>query len=171
LVALVPDDDTGPVCTAEPVEDRVLALARDFAGAVGLPCAIGTGTGRAAALADAFARARAVSRVAPIQNTPRHVHTLPDVFVELGVAEVPQIDAWLGDLADQLSHGPDLIGTLDAYYRSDMNRLITAASLNIHPRTLDYRLQRARDISGVSPGSTRGVRILSTAVARALAAT
>jgi DNA-binding PucR family transcriptional regulator len=61
------------------------------------------------------------------------------------------------------------VTTLDAYYRSDMNRLLTAASLHIHPRTLDYRLRRVRELTGIEPGSTHGVRVLSTAVARMLA--
>lgn len=170
LVALVPDGDRAePPHVEEPADSRMLLLMRDFSGAVGRPCAFGTSPGPVHALAEAFARARAVSRVAPLQAVPRSVHTMADVFVELGVTHVPQIDEWLGDVVRQLSRGPDLVTTLDAYYRSDMNRLVAAATLHIHPRTLDYRLQRVRELCGLSPGSTRGIRILSTAVTRALA--
>jgi len=61
------------------------------------------------------------------------------------------------------------VATLHAYYANDMNRARCAAALHIHPRTLDYRLRRVREVAGVDPGSTVGVRLLSAAVARALA--
>ena len=50
-----------------------------------------------------------------------------------------------------------------------MNRLLAAAYLYVHPRTLDYRLRRARELTGIDPTTTRGVRTLSAAVARILA--
>ncbi len=59
--------------------------------------------------------------------------------------------------------------TLDAYYRNDMNRLLTAAYLHIHPRTLDYRIQRVRDLTGINPTTTRGIRTLSSIIGRMLA--
>jgi sugar diacid utilization regulator len=65
--------------------------------------------------------------------------------------------------------GPDLISTLEAYYRHDLSRARAAASLNIHPRTLDYRLRRAQDLTGVDPHSVQGVRVLTTAITRAAA--
>jgi sugar diacid utilization regulator len=85
------------------------------------------------------------------------------------VANTPEIDAWLRAFARRLSKGPDLVSTLHAYYSHDMNRAAASAALRIHPRTLDYRLQRARKVTGLEPGSTLGVRMLSTAVARLLA--
>lgn len=65
---------------------------------------------------------------------------------------------------------PDLVATLRAYYFNDMNRTAAAAALHIHRRTLDYRLQRVRTATGVDPVSTVGVRLLSAAVGRIVAA-
>ena len=65
--------------------------------------------------------------------------------------------------------GPDLVRTLDVSYRNDMNRLRAAVALHIHPRTLDYRLRRVREVTAADPGSTKGVRVLTAAVARLLA--
>ena len=42
-------------------------------------------------------------------------------------------------------------------------------ALHIHPRTLDYRLRRVREVTAIDPGSTKGVRVLTAAVARLLA--
>lgn len=147
-------------------EEQALALATELVAAVGRPCALGAAAGRTGALGEARTLAGRVSRVSPPQSTPSHVPTMREVFVELGVTELPQVDEWLTDLGTLLSTGPDLVRTLDAFYRHDMNRLTTAAELRIHPRTLDYRLHRVRELVGMDPTSTRGVRTLSTAVTR-----
>jgi PucR C-terminal helix-turn-helix domain len=147
-------------------EQRALALARDLAELVELPCSLGAAGGRMGNVAEAAALAIRVSRASPPQAAPTHLPSVRDVFVELGVAALPQVGEWLTDLGHRLSTGPDLVRTLDAFYRHDMNRLHTAGELRIHPRTLDYRLHRVRELVGLDPGSTRGVRTLSTAVAR-----
>ncbi|MEV6552795.1 helix-turn-helix domain-containing protein [Streptomyces sp. NPDC051597] len=149
-----------------PVSD----LVRDFAEALGDPCAAGTATAPVSELSGALDRARRVSRAAPLRRASAllRVHTLADVFVELAVAEVPFADEWLRMVARRLAAGPDLLLTLDAYYGYDMNRGTAAAALNVHPRTLDYRLRRVQELTGISPGSTHGVRILSSVVAREL---
>ncbi|MDH6214484.1 helix-turn-helix domain-containing protein [Streptomyces pseudovenezuelae] len=143
---------------------------QDFAHAAARPCAAGTAFGPVAELADAHDRARRIGRATPLrQPVQLRPHTMEDTFVELAVADAPPIDTWLRTMARQLEPGPDLITTLDAYYRSDMNRRRAAATLNVHPRTLDYRLNRVLRLTGIDPASTRGVRILSTLVARRLA--
>ncbi|GAA2619916.1 helix-turn-helix domain-containing protein [Actinomadura fulvescens] len=163
LVAVLP---CGDVAAAE---EHALCLVRDFARMVGRPCAAGAAAGQARALRDTVALARRISRVAPVDTVPRRVHVMADVFVELGVAELPQADEWLRGLARRLAGGPDLVATLDAYYQHDMNRLHTAGALRIHPRTLDYRLRRARELVEMDPGSLQGVRVLSAVVTHVLA--
>lgn len=149
-----------------PVSD----LVRDFAEALGCPCAAGTATAPLSELADALDRARRISRAAPLRRASARLrpHTVADVFVELAVADTPSVDAWLHTVARRLEPGPDLMVTLDAYYCHDMHRGATAAALNVHPRTLDYRLRRVRELTGIDPGSTHGVRILSSVVRRRL---
>lgn len=163
LVALLPCRDT------EAAEEHALCFVRDFAQMVERPCATGAATGRFHALADTMALARRISREAPVETVPRRLPTMADVFVELGVTQLPQVDEWLRDIALRLASGPDLVATLDAYYRHDMNRLNTAGTLRIHPRSLGYRLRRIRELVGIDPGSLQGVRVLSTVVARVLA--
>ncbi|MFE7069672.1 PucR family transcriptional regulator [Streptomyces sp. NPDC057620] len=145
-------------------------LLRDFAQALGRLCAVGTAGAPRSELAGALDRARRISRATPLRPTSARLraHTMADVFVELAVADVPFVDDWLRAVARSLEPGPDLLLTLDAYYRHDMNRGATAEALNIHPRTLDYRLRRARELTDIDPGSTRGVRILSSVVTRSL---
>lgn len=150
--------------------DRVSDLVRDFAQALGRPCAAGTATSPLSEVAAALDLARRVSRAAPLRRASALLrpHTVSDVFVELAVADEPFVDEWLHAVSRSLQPGPDLLVTLDAYYRHDMHRGATAAALNVHPRTLDYRLRRVRELTGIDPGSTRGVRIFSSVVTRRL---
>lgn len=146
------------------------ALVRDFAQALARPCAIGTATAPLADLTDALERARRINRAAQLSRPSARLraHTVADVFVELAVADVPFVDDWLRTVAHRLEDGPDLLRTLDAYYHHDMHRGATATALNVHTRTLDYRLRRVRELTGINPGSTHGVRVLSAVVARRL---
>lgn len=164
FVALVGAD--GPVSAA----DRALAVARDFGQLVGLPCAAAAAeSDDADELVDTLAQARQVSQVAPLAARPDTVYYRTDLFAELGVTRVPPVDEWLREVGQRLSAGPQLVSTLDAFYRNKMARTLTAAALRIHPRTLDYRLSRVRELTGLDPVSVRGVRILSTTVTRVLA--
>ncbi|WJV47339.1 PucR family transcriptional regulator [Streptomyces flavofungini] len=167
LIALTPLLPPAP--TLSPTQSgEVLALIQDFAQSLPTPCAAGTTTAGLPDLPAALDRARRISRAAPLRRAPAHPHTTADVFVELAVADVPFVDAWLHTLAHRLAPGPDLLLTLDAYYTHDMNRTTTATALNVHPRTLDYRLRRVRELTGIAPGSTRGVRVFSSVVRRGL---
>ncbi|MFD9935661.1 PucR family transcriptional regulator [Streptomyces massasporeus] len=150
--------------------DHLPDLVQDFARALGRPCAVGMSIAPPAETAHALDRARRISRAAPTRRGSARLrpHTLADVFVELAVADVPLVDDWLRTLAGRLESGPDLLTTLDAYYCHDMHRGATAAALNVHTRTLDYRLRRVRELAGIDPGSTRGVRTLSAVVTRCL---
>ncbi len=184
LIALIPLPSPTPQAslgpsTAETVQphsvpdlapDLVSDLVRDFAQALGRPCAAGTATSPLSEVADALDLARRISRAAPLRRASARLrpHTVSDVFVELAVADAPFVDEWLHAVGRSLQPGPDLLVTLDAYYRHDMHRGATAAALNVHRRTLDYRLRRVRELTGIDPGSTRGVRILSSVVTRRL---
>jgi hypothetical protein len=143
--------------------ERALVVARDLSQLAEVPCAVGAAEGDD--LAAALVRARQVCAVAPLSGT---LHYPGDVFASLAVARVPVVDEWLRELVRRLDDGPDLTTTLDAFYRNGMGRTLTAAELRIHPRTLDYRLRRVQELTELDAGSVRGVRILSTAVARVL---
>ncbi|TDC22765.1 PucR family transcriptional regulator [Streptomyces sp. 8K308] len=160
-------DDVGPVEWPElaAAERHAVRLADDFARLTGRPCSAGGVQGRPGRLAQAVLLAARISRVAPVEAVPHRLYAVRDVFVELGTTQVPQVEQWLRDLGHRLSTGPDLVATLDAFYRHDMNRLKTAFALHIHPRTLDYRLRRVRELVGMEAASTQGVRTLSAVVA------
>ncbi|MGW0868015.1 PucR family transcriptional regulator [Streptomyces sp. NPDC002611] len=170
LLPLFSDPEAAQSAPPHAAPDHLPDLVQDVAQALGRPCAVGASVAPLPELADALDRARRVSRAAPLRRASVRLrpHTLADVFVELAVADVPLVDDWLRTLAGRLESGPDLLTTLDAYYRHDMHRGATATSLNVHTRTLDYRLRRVRELTGIDPGSTRGVRTFSAVVTRRL---
>jgi sugar diacid utilization regulator len=150
--------------------ERALAQVRDAVEAIGCSCRIGSADGTVGRLAAALASARQIGAVAPPEEHPTRLYAMADLFVEMSVAASPAVDVWLQDFGRRLAAGPSLVETLHTYYRHDMSRTTTAATLNIHPRTLDYRLRRVRDVTGVDPASTVGIRVLSAAVTRIRAA-
>jgi hypothetical protein len=160
VAVLTPGNDAKP---------KTLQRVRQAAEVIGQPCGIGSAVGPVGGLAETLAWAREASRVAPPQDRPERLPEMADLFVEMAVARIPAVDGWLRTYAKALASGPDLVTTLRAYYANDMNRTTTAAALHIHPRTLDYRLRRVRDVTGITPSSTVGVRLLSATVARTLA--
>ena len=46
--------------------------------------------------------------------------------------------------------GTDLVETLAAFVRSDCDRRATAATLHVHPNTVDYRLGRVEELTGLN---------------------
>lgn len=163
LVVMVPDRHA-----SASVSDDVREVASDVVSATGRFCAPAVAAAGRGGLGDGVRLARRISRAAPLHPAPGSVYGLADVFVELAVGELPEAERWISDLRRALSRGPDLVRTLDAYFRNDMRRADTAADLNVHPRTLDYRLRRVRDLTGIDPSTALGVRALSVAVARTL---
>lgn len=92
----------------------------------------------------------------------------PDAFVcELLLARSPR----LGELARQRALGPleeyarrrgsDLIDTLEAFVAADLDRRGAAEQLHIHPNTLDYRLRRVEELTGLQLGRTDDLTLVS----------
>ena len=68
-------------------------------------------------------------------------------------------------LLDPLERSPSLLRTLEAYLEHDLDRRRTAAALHVHPNTLDYRLKRVVELTGLEPSTTKGLQLLAAAVA------
>jgi hypothetical protein len=104
-----------------------------------------------------------------------------------GMAGTIEIDGFLlelllarsPDLADRLAGrvlGPleayaerrssDLLETLEAFLACELDRRQTAQRLHVHPNTLDYRLRRIAELTGLEPGRPRDLVLLELALAR-----
>jgi len=95
----------------------------------------------------------------------------PDAFVaELLLARSPR----LAELARQRALGPledyarvrgtDLIDTLEAFVAADLDRRAAAQDLHVHPNTLDYRLKRVEELTGLDLGRADDLTLTALAL-------
>ena len=118
----------------------------------------------------AGAEAAEVLRLATELGRPPAVYELDDVLLEYLVTRPSEAGTRLAGVLTALDHGPELVETLQGYFDADLDRKKAANALNIHPNTLDYRLKRVHELTGLSAGSARGLQVLGAAlVARRLA--
>jgi len=93
------------------------------------------------------------------------MYLLDDVLVEYqltrpGVAR-ERLAALLKPIEDQSS----LMDTLVCYMGNELNRRRTAAVLNVHPNTVDYRLRRIADLTGLDATHPAGIHRVAAALA------
>ena len=93
------------------------------------------------------------------------VHVLDDVLLEFAAAHEPVVSNALLKVIQPLLAQPVLWEALQVLLAEDGNRGKTAERLIVHRSTIDYRLQRIGQLTGHSPCTVRGLRLLSTAVA------
>jgi hypothetical protein len=137
----------------------------------GLEDAVGTRVNAAVALADdpadvarAATQARDVVRLAERLGLPAGLHTLADVLLEYQLTRSSDARPLLLGLLEPLARSRDLLVTLETYLAHDLDRRKTAAALHVHPNTLDYRLRRVVELSGVDPSTARGLQLLGAAL-------
>ncbi|QKV78996.1 CdaR family transcriptional regulator [Amycolatopsis sp. Hca4] len=95
------------------------------------------------------------------------LYRLDDVLVEYQLTRPGAARDRLAAALDPLEAHPELAETLAAYLELDTNRRRTAAVLHVHPNTVDYRLRRIRDLTGIDPLHPAGLpRIIAASAAR-----
>ncbi|SUA79833.1 carbohydrate diacid transcriptional activator CdaR [Nocardia otitidiscaviarum] len=70
----------------------------------------------------------------------------------------------LGSLLDPLDSHPELLDTLLSHIANNLNRQRTARELHIHTNTVDYRLRRIGQLTGLDPTVTSGLWQLRSAI-------
>ena len=93
------------------------------------------------------------------------VHVLDDVLLEFAAAHEPVVSNALLKVIQPLLAQPVLWETLQVLLAEDGNRGKAAERLIVHRSTVDYRLQRIAQLTGHSPCTIRGLRLLATASA------
>jgi hypothetical protein len=95
------------------------------------------------------------------------LYRLDDVLVEYQLTRPGAARDRLAAVLGPLDAHPELGETLEAYLELDTNRRRTAARLHVHPNTVDYRLRRIRDLTGVDPLHPAGLpRVIAAVAAR-----
>jgi PucR C-terminal helix-turn-helix domain len=93
------------------------------------------------------------------------VYRMRDVLIEFAASRAPEVSNALLRVIQPLVKQQVLWQTLQVLLAEDGNRGKAAERLIIHRSTVDYRLQRIAQLTGYSPCSVRGLRVLSAASA------
>lgn len=92
------------------------------------------------------------------------VRLYSDIVVEDSVRGTRNALRYLVSLIEQLAAEPDLLLTLEVYFAQSQRRKTTASELNIHPNTLNYRLERIETLLGASLDDAGWVSKLDLAI-------
>lgn len=95
------------------------------------------------------------------------LYRLDDVLVEYQLTRPGAARDRLAAALAPVEEHAELVETLETYLELETNRRRTAARLHIHPNTVDYRLRRVRDLTGIDPIHPAGLpRIIAAVAAR-----
>lgn len=138
--------------------ERTLRILADVAGtavtAVTVPaCTL-------ADLSEAAVQARALLELARTLGRPAGLYTLDDLVLEHQLSLPGPARRRLADLLRPLVQHPDLLPTARAWLHNERARRETAEELHVHPNTLDKRLERITQLTGIQVATTRGVALL-----------
>jgi len=150
----------------EPITSGLAGLVKDLSAAAGAPVTVAYAVADEVAAVPAAARQAAdVLRLVRELGRPPDAYDLADVLLEYQLTRPSDAQAALAALLDPLDSNPDLHRTLECYLSTDLDRRRTAAALHVHPNTLDYRLRRIIELTGLDPSTARGLQLLGAATA------
>lgn len=144
---LVPADS----CTDTEIDD----LVRDLSAATYVDITATVVTAGAADIPDATRQAHELLDIVEQFGLEARVHRFTELALEYQLTRPGAGRARLGRLLDPLDDHRELLHTLQTYVDTDRNRTRTARQLNVHPNTVDYRMQRIGELTGLDPTNTR----------------
>jgi sugar diacid utilization regulator len=157
-----------PLARVPDVEDVTVAARRAVAAAAAAAdadvlagVAVRSGWAR---VAEAAQEAREVLHLAGRLGRERGAYGLDDVLLEHALVSPPGVAERLAALVAPLEAKPEFIATLEAWFAADFDRRAAAAALHVHPNTLDYRLRRVGELTGLDPSTARGLQVLGAAL-------
>ncbi|RDI55988.1 PucR family transcriptional regulator [Nocardia mexicana] len=164
LPVLSPDGGTILLPTAVADDDSLDALVNELSCAAEVPVTaavmrsvtddIPAGVDRAHELLDLVHRLGLVGGL----------HRFADLALEYQLTRPgPALDV-LSSLLAPLDNQPDLLTTLKHHFANDLSRKRTARMLHLHPNTVDYRLHRIAQLTGLDAGRPEGLWYLRSAL-------
>ncbi|MFI0240372.1 PucR family transcriptional regulator [Streptomyces sp. NPDC016845] len=147
-LALVPCR-TAPDQVTEQDWARVAAALTHMRRVAGVDVTAGAAAAAPDDVPDAVALAQEVRRVAAASERPPGLYRLPDVLLEYQLMRPGPARDELARLVRPLTARPELLDTVRAYLRCGLSRRSAARELCVHPNTVDYRLRRAAEITGL----------------------
>lgn len=169
VLTLLNDDDGHAIVPARegagalpaPPEELADRLRRASGGEVRIAAVPADGP---CAIADAARTACEVVRVARASGRPPGLHRLDDVLLEFHLSRRDESSGLIAALLDPIGERPDLTETLRTYLEHQQDRRGTARRLGLHPNTVDNRLARIAELTGLDLASPRGTALALAAL-------
>ncbi|WP_394361828.1 PucR family transcriptional regulator [Amycolatopsis sp. SB7-3] len=141
--------------------ERVLA---DVARTAGAEVIAGTAAAEPSGVPAAAKLAQDVLAVATGTGRPPGLYRLDDVLLEYQLSRPgPALDR-LATRLTPLDGNEELLQTLETFLDRGGRRQ-TAAALHVHPNTVDYRLRRIAELTGLDPTRLEHIALLNAALA------
>ncbi|QIS23375.1 PucR family transcriptional regulator [Nocardia terpenica] len=118
----------------------------------------------AAGILAAAQRAHELLDVAQRLRVRHGVYRFDDLALEYQLTRPGPGREYLASLLDPLDGHPELRNTLVQHIGSGLYRQQTARILNVHVNTVDYRLRRIAQLTGLDPGQPAGLWYLQSAL-------
>ncbi|MFI2640830.1 PucR family transcriptional regulator [Streptomyces sp. NPDC018610] len=128
---------------------RVAAALSHMRRVAGIDITAGAMAAAPGDLPAAVTLAQEVRRVAAASERPPGLYRLPDVLLEYQLMRPGPARNELAQLVRPLTTRPQLLDTVRTCLRCGLSRRDTAQALCVHPNTVDYRLRRAAEITGL----------------------
>jgi hypothetical protein len=119
---------------------------------------------RPGAIAEAARTAFEVVRIAQASGQPAGLHRLDDVLLEYHLSRRDESSTLIAALLDPIADRPELVDTLRTYLNHQQDRRGTAKRLGLHPNTVDNRLARIAELTGLDLASPRGTALALAAL-------
>ncbi|MFH8610035.1 PucR family transcriptional regulator [Streptomyces sp. NPDC018029] len=142
---------------------RLLEALREAAGPeTRLACAGARSAGHVPAIGRQVAE---VVRVARACGHPPGLHRLDDVLLEYHLSRPSDASDRIAALLAPLDGRPELVQTLRIHLGQRQDRRATARVLSLHPNSVDNRLTRIQELTGLDLGSPRDAALALAALA------
>ncbi|MFE2558674.1 PucR family transcriptional regulator [Streptomyces sp. NPDC059352] len=96
-----------------------------------------------------------VLRVAAGCGLPPGLHRLDDVLLQYHLSRPGESGRRIAALLDPVADRPELLETLRVHLAQGQDRRATAAALGLHPNTVDNRLARLAERTGIDLATPR----------------
>lgn len=100
-----------------------------------------------------------VIRIAQASGRPPGLHRLDDVLLEYHLSRRDESSGMIAALLDPIDGRPELTETLRTHLETRQDRRGTAQALGLHPNTVDNRLARITELTGIDLAAPRGVTL------------
>ncbi|MBT0567026.1 CdaR family transcriptional regulator [Williamsia sp. CHRR-6] len=146
---LIPSDDIRPVLT-----DELLAELSTQAEAPILATHATGATADIPALADETHELMELVRAI---RRPAGLYRMQDLLIEYQITRPGPARDHLASTLDPLAGHPELLETLRVHLETGLNRKSTGRRMHIHPNTVDYRLRRIAQTTGIDLTLPEGI--------------